>query len=238
MKRIVFDVNGITTYPDFANTVLLTDRLGYKINFWTLGDSKVEIPKLKAMGLDQFTSGLIDKDMTSDLIAIFRNKNYERLPEYISKFGNEPTIAEIQRVIDEGGKWIETLDFFGIKNGDRNIKFPAILGEEPILLVESDRFDLDENSEHTFTLNESSRQIDYYKIIMTDSAGMSLAVLPEHPQIWKGPLMQIKPEQIIYYLNELITNWNGDQLYINIGDVTQIYEESSTRIERRMLRYL
>ena len=229
--RVVFDINGVTGYPGFPDVAKIAEMSGHRVNFWTLGDSRAEIPLLEKMGLGHLTKDMIDGRLTNLLKFVFDENDEDLLRVFSTFIGNEDE-EELRKLIDQGGKWLNFLEENKLTNGSKLAKYPRILGDGPILFVESDRRGW-KNESKRFILNTELNLNTVYERISQES-GVTTIIIPEFPSAWEGPNLRIQPRDVINELGKKIRTWDGKPYFLDLGKEMSVYQEgNNSRLERR-----
>lgn len=223
MNTVIFDIEGVITYPGFIEKVIQplqeTDK---KIMFWTRIPQEAGKKRLREAGLGAFatnnlclgTDVLFDIQSDSKAFALGEENN---LVTSMSRIGLPTNDVELKRVINASKKWGDAMGKIGY-----SVKFPPLLGDDPYLLVESDGTYLANWYEDTPLKRGKGPEADKQT---ARENGYSVVLLPEHPEVWQNKGTDVPPETVLATLQQILITWDGKPLIKDLGTELKVYDE-------------
>jgi hypothetical protein len=212
--EIIFDRQGLIEYPGLEEKLLkpLTEK-GKTLGMWTLegrGWAQDDIDKL---GLGNYFSFLVGKQDIRGIKQSVEKSDQDLLDEVRTRIGIQTSLT-LEQTANLWKKWMNYA-----KTDETRCKYPPILGLPNAVVIDSDHG-------NTYRGFSDRFEVDYY-LNFAWTAGSSLILVPEYPDVWKDiENPKVSPEEIVNQLMRKLDNWDGGQLVSDIGRESGIYEIS------------
>lgn len=245
-KLIVFDVEGLVTYPGFRehlhDPVYRKRFPGTIFGYWSLASGQ----RSMAEQVTQITNNrlgnfFITEEIRRIMEQAFQAQDMTLLQEMCSIAMMLPLYGDNDayvRLMEEGRSWVEAT----FKDRGRSYKKqPALAavfyGVNPTntLIIESDS---------TYTLDwgergrelKSDRKYAQYPAVMAE-AGVSTILVPEYPFEWHAN--DVAPEVVMQTAGEIVRRWKGGTISHDLGVELGMYPEGFRALpEGRPRRFL
>ena len=227
MSTILFDIEGLVTYPGFeAEVIRPLEEEGTNIKFWTFSSRKYGYNRLIENGLARYAvpgkcigDELYRSAKPSSVLSLIKALEMTGLP------ADEESVKRVRRQLEAYNLSRSSL---GIRV---ECKYPPLIGDDNFLLFESDSslFDPEDRVEG-FVIEETLAEADK---LLARKAGYSVIIIPEHPNVWLAGESTTSPLEIVEKIKDYALNWNGEHVVEDLREDITLYREGRIRHPER-----
>ncbi len=211
-NTVVFDIEGLVTYPNFAERIIRPVReQGFGIKFWTFASSDRGERLLRENDLGEYAGvdSMISYNKWSDIRQSYTatrdrriiNLDKESLAKAVKRLGLATDEESIER-------FVEKLKMYERVRQWPSCKFPPILGDGNYLLVESDCTKVDRETGELLR-DDNLPNADKRQAL---DGGYSLIIVPDYPYAWENDWTSTPIDTVVDRLSDKIQSWQGEHI--------------------------
>lgn len=228
MNNIIFDVEGIVSYPNFESKIIQPlEEQGTNILFWTYSPQLNGFNKLRQFGLSRYAEP--GKCIGDEIYGALSKKVEDTdLATVLQQVGLPYNDISLDRLRKRYGEYEALRKELHIHVG---CKYPPLLGNDSYLLFESDCSLYDSSNWYSqLAIEDTFPDADKR---LAKEAGYSVIIVPEHPDVWLAGEGKVLPEMVVQEMHLLTTSWRGEQIVTDLRENINIYQEGRQRSVER-----